>query len=997
MKRQYSDITVKPDDSAGQMRKCSEEFLEMTGFKKQELAEKFQNDFYQMMSHEDAAVVGEFFRTFKEPLQLCPYILKLVCAQGEIPAFIQVYKREDAENIVIRIYHADFLEDYYKTEKNGELFLREHAERDILTGIYNRYTTELYADRMLSVEAKAENVVLFLIGLDEFKAINDTYGHIRGDQLLRKAAECLKDFAGEHTILGRIGGDEFALFQSGCGTVQEIEVTAEKLCTVIRELEESEGIVTASVGIALSENSGQTFADLYYCADDALYQAKHAGKGKWAIYSSMSRGKLKENERMPVSREWLLEESSDIVYVCDFYNYSLLYMNQGARTKFGIKNEEYVGRKCYEVLQHKEKPCEFCTNHLLCKEKFYNWEFRNEILGQTLLLRDRIVDWYGTPARIEFATDVSLIDQKNQILEEQIKMDKVIISCLRILNSGKELDKAVREMLELVGQFYKAERAYILDYHAPEGNLTLRYEWAREGAREIREIIGTEGVKPDEHLMDCLRNRRNYLQDNISITEKEERSYKYLLYDAGVYCQRGVPIYMGGKPMGMIGVDNPGAFWEEMAVLETLSYFVSEELARNKLSESLSFLGYHDSLTGLWNRNRYVEYLDELRKRKVRSLGVAVADINALKDINKYRGHIEGDEVVKRAALLLNESFSDAVIFRLSGDEFIVHCENIQKDDFHEQVKTVRRNAIYLQAYGISIGHAWTDKELDYSRMTMQATDIMMIQKREFYQYHSTKGDSDTYDLSQQKQLMEQIRLGNFKMYLQPKADCQKVKLNGAEALVRFSSAEHGIIAPDRFVPWLEKEHMIQFVDLYIFEEVCRLLSRWIKEERVIFPISLNFSRQTVLDPDLLDTLFEITARYNVPKEYIEVEITESFGDYESLTIAEIGEGIKAAGFQLALDDFGSHYTNMAMLANVPVDVLKLDKSMVQGVMSNISNQLVLKSVLNLCKELGIYSIAEGVETEEQLDMLRNLQCDSIQGYLFGKPMPVDVFEKEYM
>lgn len=706
---------------------------------------------------------------------------------------------------------------------------------------------------------------------------------------------------------------------------------------------------------------------------------------------------MKLNVEVPISQEWLLEESSDLVYVCDMHNYNLLYMNEGARKIFQVEGESYLDRKCYEVLQNREEPCTFCTNHLLGKEEFYVWKFRNKTVGRTMLLRDRIIDWYGTPARIEFATDVSKIDEKNQLLEAQVKIDKTIISCLRILNSNPNMGEIIVSMLEALAEFYNADRVFILDYQENCNLLHVKYEWNRKGNKALRELIGETGIPADNELQNCFANRKNYCFESQGKLENNYNQYRQRLYRSGVYLQRGAPIYIESRPAGMIGVDNPKTFCEEMTVLETLSYFISEELERSKLSAALEFMSYHDALTGLWNRNHYVEYLSTLRKRQLKSLGIAVADINALKEINRYRGHTEGDEVVKRAARLLNESFPNAHIFRLSGDEFIVHCEDLEHAIFVEQVKQSRENASDLEAYGISVGYAWTDQEIDYSRLTMQATDIMMIQKREFYQYQNVEGQSARYKSSEQQELMEYIQQGYFQMFLQPKADCNEFKLNGAEALVRFYSEEQGFVAPQHFIPRLEREHLIQFVDIYIFEEVCKLLEKWKREGRRMITISLNFSRQTLLDPELLNHLIEMTDKYHVPKEYIEVEITESLGDYESLTIGEISQGIKKVGFQLALDDFGSHYTNMAMLANVPVDVLKLDQGMMRGVMSSISNQLVLKSIISLCKELGISSIAEGVETQEQLELLQALQCDSIQGYLFGKPMSVEQFEREYM
>lgn len=906
-------------------------------------------------------------------------------------AMVHIIQEPQHGGIYAYIYTKDINE-----EKEREQDLRRHAEQDALTGIYNRYTVELRCDELLGERTGKGVAVLYMLDLDNFKYLNDTFGHLRGDEMLRQAAACLRDLFGETALLGRIGGDELVAFQWDCPSIQTAEALAQRLCDGVEALEAGSGVITVSVGLAFAPRDGSTFAALYHCADDALYQAKYAGKNRWAVYheaGSPSQGQ----ERLAVSREWLLEESSDIVYVCDFYSYNLLYMNKGARELFALGDVDYVGHKCYKVLQNRDRPCEFCTNHMLCREQFYRWEFQNPVLGKSLLLRDRIVDWYGTPARIEFATDVSVMERRNQALEEQVQIDHVIISCLRAINGASTMDDAIGNVLRELADFYKADRAFLVDYDARANVLLPRYQWSKPGIRTLEELMGPGGVQPDDRLRSCLMNRENYLLDHVDGVGEDVQPYHKSLYDGGVTCQRCAPTYVNQRPVGMIGLDNPTAFRGEITVLETLGYFISEEVSRSRLSARLTFLSYHDSLTGLWNRNRYMEYVETLRSGRVRTLGVAVADLNALKSINKLRGHAQGDYLVCRAAELLRTCFPGAQIFRLSGDEFVAHSEDLDRFTFLAQVNRMRELSPSLRGHGIAVGHAWTEGEIDCSRLTMQATDIMLMQKREHYQHEREEHGSGKHDHGRLQELMDGLRRGDFQMYLQPKADCAGFQLCGAEALARYYTAKDGLVPPDRFIPVMEEDRVIRYLDLFIFEEVCKLLARWQAEGRELLTISLNFSRQTVLEPDLLNTILGLTDRYQVPKSCIEVEVTETLGEYESSTIAEIGAGIKAAGFRLSLDDFGSHYTNMAMLSAVPADVLKLDKSLVQDVLNSRSNQLVLKSILALCQEMGIESIAEGVETREQFTLLRDLNCDYIQGYLFGRPTTVSEFERQYL
>ena len=884
--------------------------------------------------------------------------------------FVHIIREPVSGHICAYIYTKNIDE-----EKKRELDLMEHAQRDSLTGLYNRYTTELKCDELLKEGKKHDKHVMYMLDLDNFKSLNDTYGHCHGDQMLRKTAESLQSIFDEKVLIGRLGGDEFIVFQVAYASMEEVEKKAEDICHRIKALDEAKGIVTVSVGISVAPKDGEIFTDLYRYADDALYQAKRIGKNGYAIYSQMFSKDNGIKERLPVSREWLLEESNDIIYVCDFYSYDLLYMNIGARRLFNVENGSYVGQKCYELLQNKTQPCDFCTNHLLCREQFYCWEFYNEILNKTLWIRDRIVDWYGVPARIEFATDVSEMDIHNRELKEQVAIDKIIISCLHILSDGKTLDETAVPMLQKLAEFYGADKVCILRYDEKDKMLQPYYEWCKSKIKKVNSLLNEDKIVPPAMLEDCILNRKNYIYDTVDIS------------------QRYVPFYMNGKPAGIIGVDNPTIYREEMTVLETLSFFIAEELSRNILAEELGFFGYHDLLTGLCNRNQYMEYLKGMDDNKLQSLGIVVADLNALKEVNKYRGHEHGDKIVRRAAELLKENFSDAWIFRLCGDEFAIHCENIKRQEFIKKVKKMNEKAGDIHGCAMAIGYAWTNEDIDCAKLTAQANDVMILQKQEYYKHVDSSGRKHS-KTSGQRELLALIKNGNFKMFLQPKADCNTYQVNGAEALVRYMAEDGKIVMPDNFIPTLEREYLIQYIDLFIFEEVCKLLARWKNEGRELMIISLNFSRQTALEPTLMDNLSKIVNKYQVPNDYIEIEITETLGDYENATIAEICKLIKEQGFRMALDDFGSRYTNMSMLSIVPVDVLKLDRGIVKDVLKNRSNRLVLKVVLSLCSELGISAIAEGVETREQLEMLRTLHCDDFQGYLLSKPIPVDEFEK---
>lgn len=179
-----------------------------------------------------------------------------------------------------------------------------------------------------------------------------------------------------------------------------------------------------------------------------------------------------------------------------------------------------------------------------------------------------------------------------------------------------------------------------------------------------------------------------------------------------------------------------------------------------------------------------------------------------------------------------------------------------------------------------------------------------------------------------------------------------------------------------------------------MFEEVLRIQHKWKEEGRTLMPISLNFL--VLLEPGVVENLLSISQKYDVPNEMVEIEITESLGDFRAETIKQIGNNILQAGYRLSLDDFGAKYSNLAILSWLKFSVLKLDKSLVDHIVSNEMNRSIIAHVISLCQKYKIEVVAEGVEADIQLKELRDLGCGSIQGYLINKPIPVSDFESIY-
>lgn len=233
-----------------------------------------------------------------------------------------------------------------------------------------------------------------------------------------------------------------------------------------------------------------------------------------------------------------------------------------------------------------------------------------------------------------------------------------------------------------------------------------------------------------------------------------------------------------------------------------------------------------------------------------------------------------------------------------------------------------------------------------------------------------------------------------FLVYYQPKYLFSTSECIGAEALIRWSHKDKGLLSPGTFLPLFEKNGFIQKLDIFVFENVCKFLQRWISDGHEPIVISCNLSRLHLQNPRLTDILTEIADRYEVNTEYIEIELTESLMHHDIHNLIETMLLLKKAGFQISIDDFGSGYSSLNMLKDIPADVLKIDKEFLSHSAENPKGAIILSSIVTMAKQLNLRTIAEGVELIEEVTMLKRIGCEMVQGYYYAKPMPAKDFNQ---
>lgn len=410
-----------------------------------------------------------------------------------------------------------------------------------------------------------------------------------------------------------------------------------------------------------------------------------------------------------------------------------------------------------------------------------------------------------------------------------------------------------------------------------------------------------------------------------------------------------------------------------------------------------------DPLTGLLTKDFFYKRAEEILASNPNvDYRFVVTDVENFKAINEKYGIETGDNVLRQIAIQLSKHLPNTVLSgRLAGDKFVylLTCsedDSIDRDT--EMMKDAAKNAP-ISNLVLKNGVFYANKRRDLSAQSMcDRARLALASIKDIYgQYSAVYDDKFRNDMLIQRQILDDmedaLRNEEFQVYLQPKHDLHEDISSGAEALIRWNHPSLGFMNPNLFIPLFEQNGFIKTLDRYVFTHVCKTIKRWIEEGKKIVPISVNLSRRDFESDQLANKIIEITDSYGVPHNYIHLELTETAFADNPTTISESISKLHESGFIIELDDFGTGYSSLTTLNHINFDVLKLDMSLIQGDVPG-SDRNILEFCTQLVKSMRLKSVAEGVETEEQLERLKGLGCDYVQGYFFSRPLTITDFEK---
>ncbi|ENZ9534664.1 TPA: putative bifunctional diguanylate cyclase/phosphodiesterase [Clostridioides difficile] len=420
----------------------------------------------------------------------------------------------------------------------------------------------------------------------------------------------------------------------------------------------------------------------------------------------------------------------------------------------------------------------------------------------------------------------------------------------------------------------------------------------------------------------------------------------------------------------------------------------------------LQRIAYTDNLTGANTIDKFVIDANKILCKNTQvKYALLYIDIDKFKYINDLFGYEVGNEILRNLTKIIKSNiFEEEMFARISADNFIIIMKYIE-EDIRKRLKTIfeeldlfNNNQEEKYKLVLSCGIYFILPEDRYINSIIDRANIphKMAKgghKSSYAFYDNKIHDQEIKEKEMENTMFSSLENKEFIIYLQPKIELNTGEIQGSEALVRWKRPDKGLIPPNEFIPFFERNGFVINLDLYVLEEVCIYLRKWIDAGINPVTVSVNVSRIHLYCNNFIETYKNIIDKYNIPAKYIELELTESiiFDNFDILI--DIMNNLKKIGFLISMDDFGSGYSSLNMLKEIPMDILKLDQKFIMETYNSKRSKIIVTKVIEMAKELGMKVISEGVETEEQFKLLKEVKCDMAQGYLFGKPMPIEEFE----
>lgn len=566
---------------------------------------------------------------------------------------------------------------------------------------------------------------------------------------------------------------------------------------------------------------------------------------------------------------------------------------------------------------------------------------------------------------------------------------------------------------------------------------------ATEAADSLREMLNGETIFAGNGYIRLVDSQGNYVLpyeedsvfsgDYFSAEEKERieetlqeggNCFTSVRYNGNLF-----RIYIAATDIrdwnlfGIESVNEVNRFTSQMILITRIAFslvlavvillvFYGYRALKKKNRELIQY-AYYDPLTGAYNSEKFQQELTEVMKGQ-EAWALAGMNIRQFKFINEIFGRNQADSLLCHVKEAMENNMEEGEYFcRNSADMFLMLLKTSDKKIIQERIRKImgdisafsanwRRNYEIQMYCGISLIPAGGKKDT----ATMQTTHTMFalekartLPRNSIWFYDLKLHQEEILQNYVESHMNQALEAGEFKMYLQPKFELKTGKLVGAETLVRWIPEDGKVIYPGQFIPIFERNGFCAALDMYMTEQVCRQLRRWRDENGQVVPVSVNQSKILFYEADYVERMEKLIKKYQVPAEWITLEILEGLAMENIDKLNQVILRLKKIGFRISMDDFGSGYSSLNILGNLRIDELKLDKGFFKELegADRRRQMIIIEHIIEISKSLKISTVAEGIETEGDQQMVRDLDCDYGQGYYYCRPVPVEEFNEKYM
>ena len=762
--------------------------------------------------------------------------------------------------------------------------LQEEVRRDPLTKLLNKLEIQRETDAFLEGTEDGTHV-LFLIDIDNFKGVNDNFGHTFGDTVIVDVANIIKSFFRNNDLTGRVGGDEFLVLMKNT-TLEKAKERAGNLGEALCKVYTGGSIhyrISASIGLAACNGGdGNTYSSLFEKADHAMYRTKQGGKNGYEIAGAKDVGMIRNGIKNIERRENMGAEDREFLA----FSISLMAHAKNIDGSLNMLLNRITERYQLDLVMVFEDNTE---NDGMVMTNYFGNNF----------------SFYGKSA----------FPKKSPSLKELQPGEYMIVK-----NSQSNFATGM-------GNYLKSTDTY--NENAPFSAVVGKFEY----------VGGCTG----EVIYVSLDEERQWQPGELEIFQELTRM---------------------------------------MAIFVSLRYRVAE------IREQISSIQKKDPLTGLYNQEAFREAVVEIlaHSKPDEVYAIEYMDINNFGYINENYGYKVGDSVLKMFAqdIFVQEYFRAGC--RLYSDFFLL------------LIHRYPNSGVGVSAGVYILENNKMDIEFAIENANLAWKNAKNTGKRDITLYNPSLRIQRTEEQKIVGEFYEALYRDDFQMYLQPKFILGDRSVYGAEALARWKRPDGKVLPPGVFIDSLEKIGYITELDFYIYEEVLKTLEKWDKQHRRKIVISTNFSgRHFESDgEEFLNRIQHVLSKYSVRPEYIEIEVTEGVLVKNVAVLEKCMNRLHEIGFRVAIDDFGTGYSSLSVLADMPADVIKIDKSFINKGMTEQKKNL-LYEIGRMVKILHKDIIIEGVETEEQEQFLKEGGFTCGQGYLCNCPVPIGDFEKMYL